>query len=188
VQHIFRDENIVVNDLAQQASSFQANRGKFGFLEKLDVLVYQIGQSDFRPRSSATIYSVGLSPAKLNSLVSETRVSRNSRITDESSKMMMVDPDDWRTPLVRYLENSGHIADRKVRQSDLKYVMLDNTFYHRIIDNLLLKCLSLDQSKIVMGEVYEGICGTHQSAHKIKWLLHHVGFYWSTMLNDCFRY
>jgi hypothetical protein len=41
VQHIFRDENIVVNDLAQQASSFQANRGKFGFLEKLDVLVYK---------------------------------------------------------------------------------------------------------------------------------------------------
>jgi hypothetical protein len=39
-----------------------------------------------------------------------------------------------------------------------------------------------------MGEVYEGICGTHQSAHKIKLLLHHTGFYWPTMLNDCFRY
>jgi hypothetical protein len=39
-----------------------------------------------------------------------------------------------------------------------------------------------------MGDVHEGICGTHQSAHKIKWLLHHVGFYWPTMLNDCFRY
>jgi hypothetical protein len=22
----------------------------------------------------------------------------------------------------------------------------------------------------------------------MKWLLHRVGFYWSTMLNDCFRY
>jgi hypothetical protein len=29
-----------------------------------------------------------------------------------------------------------------------------------------------------MGEVYEGICGTHQSADKIKWLLHRAGFYW----------
>jgi hypothetical protein len=106
----------VVNDLAQQASSFQANRGKFGFLIKLDVLFCQIGQSDFRLRSSATIYYVGLSPAKLNSPVFKTGVSRNSRITDESSKMMMVDPDDWRTPLVRYLENPDHIADRKVRQ------------------------------------------------------------------------
>jgi hypothetical protein len=66
--------------------------------------------------------------------------------------------------------------------------MLDNTFYHRIIDNLLPKCLSSDQSTIVMGEVYEGICGIYQSAHKMKWLLHRAGFYWSTMLNDCFRY
>jgi ribonuclease HI len=33
-QHVFRDENIVANDLAQQASGFQSNRGKFGFLKK----------------------------------------------------------------------------------------------------------------------------------------------------------
>jgi hypothetical protein len=52
----------------------------------------------------------------------------------------------------------------------------------------LLKCLGSDQSKIAIGEVHEGICGTHQSAHKMKWLLHRVGFYWPIMLNDCFRY
>jgi hypothetical protein len=39
-----------------------------------------------------------------------------------------------------------------------------------------------------MGEVHEGICGTHQLAHKMKWLLHRADFYWPTMLNDCFRY
>jgi hypothetical protein len=39
-----------------------------------------------------------------------------------------------------------------------------------------------------MGEVHEDICDTHQSAHKMKWLLHRVGFYWPTMLNYCFRY
>jgi hypothetical protein len=39
-----------------------------------------------------------------------------------------------------------------------------------------------------MGEVHEGICGTHQSTHKMKWLLHRAGFYWLTMLNNCFRY
>jgi hypothetical protein len=66
--------------------------------------------------------------------------------------------------------------------------MLDNTHCRRTIDGLLLKCLSSDQSKIAMGEVHEGICGTHQSAHKMTWLLYHAGFYCSTMLNDCFRY
>jgi hypothetical protein len=39
-----------------------------------------------------------------------------------------------------------------------------------------------------MWDVHEGICGTHQSAHKIKWLLPHAGFYWPAMINDCFRY
>jgi hypothetical protein len=101
---------------------------------------------------------------------------------------MMIDPDDWRTSLVHYLENPSHIVDRKVRWQALKYVMLDNTLYCWTIDDLLLKCLGSDQSRIAMGEVHEGICGSHQSAHKMKWLLHCVGFYWPTMLKDCFRY
>jgi hypothetical protein len=66
--------------------------------------------------------------------------------------------------------------------------MLDNTLYHRTIDSLLLKCLSLDQSRITIWEVHEGICGTHQSTRKMEWLLHRVSFYWSTMLNDWLRY
>jgi ribonuclease HI len=39
VQHVSRDENTMANNLAQQASSFQSNRGKSGFLEKLNVPV-----------------------------------------------------------------------------------------------------------------------------------------------------
>jgi hypothetical protein len=37
-----------------------------------------------------------------------------------------------------------------------------------------------------MGEVHEGICGTHQSALKMKWLLHRAGFYWPTMMAVAF--
>jgi hypothetical protein len=47
---------------------------------------------------------------------------------------MMADPNDWKTPLVRYLENPGHIVVRKVWQQALKYVLLDNTLYRRTID------------------------------------------------------
>jgi len=39
-----------------------------------------------------------------------------------------------------------------------------------------------------MGEVHEGICGTHQLARKMKWLLRGADFYWPTMLSDCFKY
>jgi hypothetical protein len=66
--------------------------------------------------------------------------------------------------------------------------VLDNTLYRRTIYGLLLKYLGSDQSKIAMWEVHEGICGAHQSTHKMKWLLHRVRFYWPTMINDCFMY
>ena len=33
-----------------------------------------------------------------------------------------------------------------------------------------------DQPRVAMGEVHEGICGTHQSAPKMKWLLRRAGF------------
>jgi hypothetical protein len=107
----------------------------------------------------ATFCSAEPSSAKMNGPISKTGGSKISRITDESSKTMMVDLDDWRTPLVHYLKNTGRIAGRKVRRQALKYVMLDNTLYHRTIDGLLLKCLGLDKSKIAMEEVHEGICG-----------------------------
>jgi hypothetical protein len=99
---------------------------------------------------SVTICSVEPSSAKLDSPVSKTGGLRISRTSDESSETMTVDPDDWRTPLVCYLENSGHIADRKVRCQALKYAILDSALYRRTIDGLLLKCLGLDQSKIAM--------------------------------------
>jgi hypothetical protein len=100
---------------------------------------------------SAKIYSAEPSSAKSDSPVSETGWSRISRTLGKSSKMMMVDPDDWRIPLVHYLENPGHIANRKVRRQALKYVMLDNTLYCRTIDGLLLESFGLDQSRIAMG-------------------------------------
>jgi hypothetical protein len=39
-----------------------------------------------------------------------------------------------------------------------------------------------------MGQVHEGMCGMHQSAHKMRWALRRVGVYWPNMLEDCFRY
>jgi hypothetical protein len=60
--------------------------------------------------------------------------------------------------------------------------------YRRTIDGLLLKCLGKEHARIAMGEVHEGMCGTHQSAHKMKWMLWRAGFFWPTMVEECFKY
>jgi hypothetical protein len=57
VQHVSGDENIVVNDLAQQALGFRSNQEKFYVLEKLDVPVCQTGCFGFQPMHSAEICS-----------------------------------------------------------------------------------------------------------------------------------
>ena len=57
-----------------------------------------------------------------------------------------------------------------------------------IVEDVLLKCLDSDQARVAMGGVHEGICGTHQSASKMKWLLRRAYFYWPTTMADCFRY
>jgi hypothetical protein len=137
MQHFSSDENTVANNLVQQASGFRSNREKFGVLEKLDVSICQIGCSSFQPMHNVTICSTEPGSAKPDGLILETRGSRIFRNSNDSSETTTSDPDDWRTPLVYYLENPGHIVDRKVQHQALKYVMLDNTLYHRTIDSLL---------------------------------------------------
>jgi hypothetical protein len=161
LQHVSRIEDTVANNLVQQASSFRSNREKFGFLENPDVSICQTGQSSFWLMCSAIICSTEPSSAKPDGPVSETEGLGIFVTSNESSETMMTDPDDWRTPLVCYLENPGHIADRKAWHQALKYVMLENILYRRTIKGVLLKCLGLDQSTKDMGKVHEDICGTH---------------------------
>jgi ribonuclease HI len=91
---------------------------------------------------------------------------------------------DWKHALIKYIKdpNSGH--DRKTQRLALKFTMIDGALYRRTV-GLLLKCLGEEEA---MGEVHEGMCGAHQSAHKMGWALQRLGVYWPTMLQDSFKY
>jgi hypothetical protein len=96
--------------------------------------------------------------------------------------------DDWRKALIDHINNPNHSRDRKVQHQALKYTLIDGKLYHRTTEGLLLKCLSKEEAKAAMGEVHDGMCGTHQAAPKMKWTLRRVGVFWPTMLKDCFDY
>jgi hypothetical protein len=83
------------------------------------------------------------------------------------------------------LQDPKSITDRKVRRWALKFILDNDELYRRTADDLLLKCLGRDQARLAMAEVNEGVCGTHQSAPKMKWLLRWACFYWPTMIADC---
>jgi hypothetical protein len=48
--------------------------------------------------------------------------------------------------------------------------------------------LGQEEAKKMMSEVHDGLCGAHQSAYRMKWVIRHTGWYWPTMLEDCFEY
>ena len=66
----------------------------------------------------------------------------------------------------------------------MKYVLLDEKLYYRMIDGVLLKCLNSEESKILMDKVHEGVCGAHQSAYKMKSIITRKGYFWLTMLEN----
>jgi ribonuclease HI len=78
---------------------------------------------------------------------------------------------NWRTPLIQYLQEPRVTMDRKIHQQALKYTLLNNELYGRTVNGLLLKCLGEDAARVAIGEVHEGLCGTHQSAQNMKWAL-----------------
>ena len=106
----------------------------------------------------------------------------NSVVKDD---LVIKDGDqDWRVRLISYLRDPGRGAERNIRRLAFKYVLIDDDLYRRTAEDLLLKCLDSDLAKVAMGEVHEGICGTHQSPTKMKWLLRRASFYWPTMMSD----
>jgi hypothetical protein len=65
---------------------------------------------------------------------------------------------------------------------------MNDELYRRTVDDILLKYLGPSDAILAMAEVHEGICGTHQLALKMKWLLRRSGFYWPKMIANCFKY
>jgi hypothetical protein len=110
----------------------------------------------------------------------------NSAIKDDL--IIKAEDQDWRVPVISYLKDPGRGAERNIQRMAFTYVLIDDELYRRTAEDLLLKCLNSAQARVAMGKGHEGICGTHQLAPKMKWLFRRAGFYWPSMISDCFKY
>jgi len=104
-------------------------------------------------------------------------------------EILSADSDDnWRKEIIEYLKDPSKKVERRVKFQGTKYVLLKEELYYRTTDGFLFKCLNGDVSKSLMGEIHEGVCGAHQMAFKMKWMIRRNGYYWLTILEDCFKY
>ena len=102
--------------------------------------------------------------------------AKNSDLAKKVDKTTEAEVKDWRIPVIAYLKDPGRGVERNIQHLVFKYVLIDDELYGRITKDSFLKCLDLDQTRVATGEVHEGICGTHQLAPKMKWLLRRAGF------------
>jgi hypothetical protein len=139
--------------LAQDASGYRIKRGRFHNTENLITGVGPIPQVADRPRE----------------YTGPSEVTRKVLLIDLVDNK--ADASDWRTPITNYLRNLNVRTDKNIRRTAFKYVLMSVELYRRTVNDVLLKCLGPDDAILAMAEVHEGICGTHQSAPKMKWLL-----------------
>jgi hypothetical protein len=96
--------------------------------------------------------------------------------------------DDWRTPLIRFLESDelpddDTEAEKLSRQAKI-YCMIGNDLYKKAPNGILLKCVSSDDGKALLLDIHEGICGSHAGARTLVEKAFRQGFFWPTALKD----
>ncbi|XP_070668767.1 uncharacterized protein [Malus domestica] len=176
-EHISWIHNTDADELAQIASGAQLLGGKLG--REIPVLRQ-------------------LYPALVNQQilrrddVIRTRVMSLPSLLDrqDSIEVCAVEaiPDDWRKPIMQYLDNPNGKHSRKTRVHATNYVMYQNELYRKGEDGLLLLCLGPQEGAQAITEIHEGICGAHQSGRKMRWLLRRHGYFWPRILKDCIEF
>jgi hypothetical protein len=95
--------------------------------------------------------------------------------------------EDSRKEIIDYLKDPSQKVSRQIRLWAAKFVLLEDDLYYRTFDGVFLKCIGTKESKNLMGERHEGVRGAHQSAFKMKWMIRRNGYFWPTILEDCFE-
>ncbi|CAL2255557.1 unnamed protein product [Prunus armeniaca] len=100
----------------------------------------------------------------------------------------MITEDDWRNPIITYLQYPTLPSEKRVRIMAMNYLVWNEDLVRKSKDEVLLRCLGRKEYMKVMGETHEGICGAHQGGRKMCWLIRRYGYLWPTMMKDCIDY
>ncbi|KAM1506182.1 hypothetical protein ACFXTO_002081 [Malus domestica] len=106
--------------------------------------------------------------------------------------ILPVNVEEWRQPLINYLEH-GMLPDDLKHRSEIRrrahrFLYYKGTLYRRSFEGVLLRCLGDEEANQAMEEAHSGICGAHQSGPKLHFQLKRMGYYWPSMVKDCLEY
>ena len=91
----------------------------------------------------------------------------------------------WRDPIISYLKNET-LSDDKAKAQKLhhlatRYIILADLLYKKSYSKLhsdpYLRCLSLEEARRVMQEIYDGDCGNHAGGQSLAHKAINQGYY-----------
>ncbi|WJX72831.1 hypothetical protein P8452_56671 [Trifolium repens] len=128
-------------------------------------------------------------PGSNRTLIQETIA--NPSITEEPI-MMIIESEDWRAPIMRYLQKDELPTAReeayKVKKMSAWYSMLGDKLYKRGFSGPLMLCVSQEEAKGILEEIHEGSYGSHIGARALAGKILRAGFYWPEVHRDATRY
>jgi len=96
------------------------------------------------------------------------------------------------TPYQRYLDDGVLPLEptkaRKIKKISSKYTLIDGKLFRHRFTHHIPVCVNGEQCTRIMGELQEGICGSHIGGLDLSSKAIHVGYYWPTMREDCTGY
>ncbi|KAJ0447862.1 putative nucleotidyltransferase, Ribonuclease H [Helianthus annuus] len=113
-----------------------------------------------------------------------------ARSIDELEVQDVVTEEDpnWMTPIKKFLQNNelpnDQIEAERVKIKARQYVLQGEILYKKGYLAPLLRCVGPEQSKYLVKEVHEGICGAHLGARSVVAKLMNLGYFWPSMHRD----
>lgn len=127
-------------------------------------------------------------PAHVSAIEATSEVHN---ITNEVHNLSQREP--WYTDIKNYLlheqypPNASKKEQRALRLLSTQYIIQGGELYKRHYSGLHLRCVSQEESQRVMDRVHAGECGPHMSVRMLTMKLIKIGYYWTTMEDDCHR-
>jgi len=121
------------------------------------------------------------------------RISTYGLLGDRSLEVLQVDVvETWMTPYQRYLADGllpvEPLEAKAVKRNAGKYTLVDGNLFRHGYTHAILTCVSGDQCTCIMAKLHEGICGNHVEGRTFSLKAILVGYYWSTMKEDCMKH
>ena len=100
--------------------------------------------------------------------------------------------EDWRTQFIDFIKEfklPSHVdpksaeAARIIRRSK-GFVLVGDNLYKRSTSGILMKCVILEEGKVILREIHEGVCGNHAASRTLVGKAYRLGFFWPTVVSN----